>query len=125
LERLNPQARAHPAVSYAVKAFHDPQASVSVADVVEHTGLSARRFIAVFRDQVGLAPKQFDRMCRFRRAIRSIDSRTEVDWADTAVACGYFDQAHFIHDFRAFAGMTPSFYIRHRTASLNHIRAAD
>lgn len=125
LGRLNPKARGHPAVQYAVKAFSDSPASVRVADVVERTGFSARHFIAVFRDQVGLAPKQFNRICRFRQVIRNIDSTTEVDWADTAAACGYFDQAHFIHDFRAFAGATPSSYVLHRTAHPNHIRIAD
>jgi AraC-like DNA-binding protein len=44
----------------------------------------------------------------------------DVDWANVALSSGYFDQAHFIHDFRAFSGINPSTYLRQRT-SRNHV----
>jgi AraC-like DNA-binding protein len=48
-----------------------------------------------------------------------------VEWAALAADCGYFDQAHFIHDFRAFSGINPSTYIAQRTEHLNHVPLAE
>ena len=125
LNRLKHCAVRSPAVTYAIDAFHQSGKVSSVGSVVELIGLSPRRFIATFRDQVGIAPKAFCRIARFRRVIDSIGSSADIEWADLAVECGYFDQAHFIHDFRGFSGVSPTEYVRHRTASVNHVRIAD
>jgi AraC-like DNA-binding protein len=111
-------------VRFALQQFQKPERCVSVAEVVAQTGISARRFIEEFRQQVGLAPKAFCRMHRFRQVLRRISRATEVDWADTALSCGYYDQAHFNHEFREFAGVSPSVYLACRTASPNHLRIA-
>ncbi len=107
----------HPAVAYAVAQLESGVRSVT--DVTACIGLSQRRFIEVFRGEVGLAPKAFSRVRRFHRALDALDSPREVDLTDVALACGYFDQAHFNHDFRAFAGVTPSVYLRQRASKLH------
>jgi AraC-like DNA-binding protein len=124
LKRLRNGPERHPAVRYALHAFQTAPSAVTVASVVERTGLSPRKLIEVFRNQVGLTPKMFSRMCRFRRVIGSIRPGAQIDWADTALACGYFDQPHFIHDFHEFAGLSPAAYLRNRTANPNHVRIA-
>jgi AraC-like DNA-binding protein len=121
LDRLTRSVPRSPLVQFALQAFQNC-AGVAVGDVVERSGSNARRFIAEFRGQVGLTPKAFCRIARFRSVIRLVASATEVDWSEVALSCGYFDQAHFIHEFREFAGVTPSSYLRCRTASTNHLR---
>jgi AraC-like DNA-binding protein len=125
----------NPAVGHAIHAFQRSERVPSVADVTARTGFSARRFIEMFRNEVGMTPKVFSRLCRFRAAVDFVAARggaagagaesagvAEVRWADIAMSCGYFDQAHFIHDFREFAGVSPTAYLRHRMASRNHLR---
>jgi transcriptional regulator GlxA family with amidase domain len=122
LEMSRRKLSRHAAVRYAIEAFRSGRRAPSIAAVTERTGLSARRFIELFRREVGLTPKVFCRVARFRDVVNGIKGSSSVDWAQTALDCGYFDQAHFSHDFREFAGMSPSDYLRHRTGSPNHVR---
>jgi AraC-like DNA-binding protein len=50
-----------------------------------------------------------------------IHGKKEVDWAQIALECGYYDQPHFAHDFRAFSGLTPREYLDSATPHLNHV----
>lgn len=124
LRRLRAGRSCSPAVRYAIGRLGDPTNPTSVAAVVERTGFSQRHLIATFRDEVGLTPKVFARIRRFRHIIDSLQDSPAIDWSALALKCGYFDQAHFIHDFRDFAGISPSAYLRHRTSS-NHVPLAE
>jgi AraC-like DNA-binding protein len=119
LAQLDRNRRSHAAVGHALNAFHSGRRRIG--DVVDETGLSARRFIRLFSDEVGLTPKAFCRVRRFQRTVRLLHGATAVDWAETAVACGYYDQAHMIHDFREFAGLNPTAYLARRVQHMNHV----
>jgi AraC-like DNA-binding protein len=122
----------HAAVAFALEAFHKRPLQASIAAVAGRIGLSPKRFIERFKAGVGLAPKHYCRILRFQRALAQRElaqrelARAEhgdcVDWTRIAVDCGYFDQAHFIHDFRAFAGITPTGYQAARTEFRNHVK---
>jgi AraC-like DNA-binding protein len=114
----------HPAVAFALKAFRGGPAP-TVADVTGDLGLSPRRFIQVFTEQVGLTPKLYCRVRRFQEVLHFLDRARHVEWASLALACGYYDQAHFIRDFRAFSGLNPTTYLRDRGDHLNHVPLAD
>ena len=85
--------------------------------------MSQRRFIEIFRNEVGVTPKAFSRLRRFQHVLGAVEHLTDVDWTDVAVECGYFDQAHFIHDFREFAGVTPSLYLPLPRVAESHRRS--
>jgi AraC-like DNA-binding protein len=108
----------HPAVVFALAQFQS--APRTIREVNEQIGLSPRRFIQVFSEEVGLNPKLFCRILRLQEVVRVLQNKDDFEWAQVAAACGYYDQAHFIHDFRAFSGFNPSDYVNHRTESLNH-----
>lgn len=113
---------------------------IALGSVAAELDCSHRTLIAGFRTCVGFPPKTIARLLRFNRAVRALDrlSGTRVNepvgkpyieteqvrlmgsigWADLAADCGYFDQAHLIKDFRAFAGSTPAAFLR-RVSCLN------
>jgi len=113
------------AVGFALRRFMDAPHMTAMAAVSEQIGLSPKRFIQVFRDETGFTPKVFCRIRRFHRALDRMEGRKRVEWANVALDCGYFDQAHFIHDFRAFSGINPSSYLAHRTPHRNHVPFLD
>jgi len=114
----------HPAVTFAMRAFCSGPYGSS-AEIADKTGYSHRHFIELFRNEVGLTPKRFHRLYRFRKVVEAVQRRTMVDWADIALSLGYFDQAHLIHDFREFSGLTPAQYLALRTPFINHVRLPD
>jgi AraC-like DNA-binding protein len=111
----------HPVVALALNEFHGTPETQKIAVVTERIGLSARRFIDIFRNEVGLTPKLFCRVRRFQKVLRVISAGRAVDWPEVALACGYFDQAHFNHDFRAFSGINPSSYLAEYAGHANHV----
>jgi AraC-like DNA-binding protein len=124
-ERLYGQSPLSEVVRHSVKAIHAAGETVSVQVLALGIGMSPVRFSTLFRDQVGLTPKSYAKLVRFQRAIAAIGPATHVDWASIALGCGYFDQAHFNHDFRDFCGMAPSKYLTHRTGHPNHVVKTD
>jgi AraC-like DNA-binding protein len=112
----------HFAVSLAMAEFRRIPHPVATAGIVEQVNISHRRFIQIFRDEVGVAPKMFHRIQRFQRAVSGIYRDDDVDWLDVALSCGYYDQAHFIHDFQEFSEFTPTTYLSLRTEHPNHVR---
>jgi len=104
-----------------------------VGSLAETAGFSHRHLIQQFRTCIGLPPKKAAMLLRFTRSIEAVtrnglaDSASkpyldgsapsgadasQAQWAQIAAECGYFDQSHFIHEFRAFAGATPSEFLR-------------
>jgi AraC-like DNA-binding protein len=103
----------HPAVAFAARQFGARPHTASVAAVLDAIGLSHRRFSQLFHEQTGLTPKGFCRVRRFQRVLRQIRAVREIEWTRIALDCGYYDQAHFIHDFQSFSGFTPTGYAAH------------
>lgn len=118
---LSRPPRRHGAVAEALSAIDGPGASVR--EIARRVGLSQRRFIQVFAERVGLTPKLFGRVRRFQRALAVAERAPSPDWARLALSCGYFDQSHLIRDFLAFSGLTPTAYVRERSADVkqNHV----
>lgn len=101
----------HYAVSTALEAFgRNPNRPVS--EITKDVGLSQRRFIQIFRSEVGMTPKLFSRVQRFQRARTLIEQKKTSDWTDIAIESGYFDQSHMIREFHEFSGISPAAYLR-------------
>ncbi|MBT2218657.1 helix-turn-helix domain-containing protein [Virgibacillus dakarensis] len=121
VEMITKDSVHHPAVVFALKKFQAFPHQRKIADVTEQISLSSRRFIQVFKEEVGLTPKQFTRIQRFQNVLRLIKGEKQVDWTDIAFNCGYYDQAHFIRDFQSFSGLSPTTYHSHQGKQQNHV----
>ncbi len=87
---------------------------VSVARLARRAGWSPRHLQRVFRERVGVSPKLFCRIIRFKAALHALRHRPRQDLLQVALEAGYYDQAHFIHDFDCFYGASPSTVCRDR-----------
>jgi AraC-like DNA-binding protein len=122
VKQADPARDRHPAVRYALRKLQGGPQDRTISEVTKQTGLSSKWFIELFRAQVGLAPKVYCRLRRFQTALTLIGRRQQLDWAGLALECGYYDQAHFIRDFRAFSGLSPTAYLADRCEYQNHAR---
>lgn len=125
LAQMRQTLTVHPAVNFALRQFQGAPFTRRIADVAERTGFSLRHFIELFNRQVGLTPKLFCRINRFQRALQCMASSTEIEWTNVALDSGYYDQPHFIHDFGAFSGISPSTYKETRPWHANHVPLMD
>jgi AraC-like DNA-binding protein len=112
----------HPAVPPALRAL-EADVTVTMRALARQVGLSQRRFIEIFAAHVGMTPKLFCRIRRFQRAMSRARSSNPPHLAQLALRCGYYDQAHLIHDFREFSGLRPTEYLQRRHAPVkeNHL----
>jgi AraC-like DNA-binding protein len=131
LTMVQPSKR-HPVVDFALREFRrTAEGSTArspiptVGAVIDQIGFSSRHFNQLFRNQVGLTPKMFCRIQRLQQVLCLLAGKTKVDWLDIVFTCGYFDQAHLIHDFRAFADCTPTEYLARRSFHPCHIMLPD
>ncbi len=81
--------------------------SDSVGEIGARTGMPPRRLQRIFARELGMAPRTYLRLLRFRAALRDVQ-QGEDSLADTAAARGYADQAHMAREFRELAGIPPS-----------------
>jgi AraC-like DNA-binding protein len=121
LLRACAEARRHPAVAHALRMFDDAPQLQRIGAVAAHCRLSPRRFGELFREQVGMSPKRYVRLRRFQRVVAQVHGRQRVEWAALAVDCGFHDQPHLAHEFRAFSGMTPGTYLAGQGPAAGHV----
>jgi AraC-like DNA-binding protein len=80
------------------------------------SGLSDSSWRRRFQEQIGVAPKRFSRMIRFRRAVALKLGSPRRSWTDISIDAGYYDQAHLIAEFREFSDCIPSGLMRELAA---------
>jgi AraC-like DNA-binding protein len=95
----------------AIRNAINAQGQTTVTALSDAFNLSPRQLERQFQTYAGFSPKRFLRILRFQSAVECYGDRQRT-LTDIALACGYYDQAHFIHDFKAFSGYTPGEFFR-------------
>jgi AraC-like DNA-binding protein len=91
----------------AIQLLDESAELPSVEELARRVDLSARQLRRAFDDVVGVSPKVYSRILRFRRALREARCARTPSWSAIAASVGYWDQAHLIAEFRALTGKTP------------------
>ncbi|MGE0359450.1 MAG: DUF6597 domain-containing transcriptional factor [Vicinamibacterales bacterium] len=107
-----------PRLLAAVDHLSHAGGTLSMAALARASGTSPRWLERHFLVSVGVSPKRLARLVRFRRVLAALDAHRTRGGVDVALDHGFYDQAHFIAEFRAFAGDAPRRFVEHRLAEL-------
>lgn len=123
LRRFGTRLAVDPCVEFAIAEMTRDPGSVNMARMNAKIGYSQKHFISMFKRRVGLTPKAYLKIMRFQKAITAIEQQTHapIDWSAIAGDCGFYDQSHFINDFRVFSGFTPEEYLSKKSDYLNYV----
>lgn len=122
LARCAPQAhRVDAALQYLVSS----QRPVRIGHLAKNLGVSRRHFERIFLDCVGVSPKMFATIQRYRAAAHALSRRTGAGLADVAAAMGYADQSHMTRDFMRLTGAGPTRFLRSDVAFVQDLSASE
>jgi AraC-like DNA-binding protein len=120
-ERLTEESQEDIFVRQACQYITQSDGAYSVQELVALIGFSERQLERKFKKQVGITPKILSRIMRFQKFLAMTKRSNNLTLADAALACGYFDQSHFIRDFTRFSGVRPTSYLTTRHAMSDHL----
>jgi AraC-like DNA-binding protein len=83
-----------------------------LGDVSRKIGYSERYCRKRFKDAFGYSPKQYSGVMRFQSALKDLAKREDEDYSSVIFDNGFFDQAHFIHDFARYTHLTPGRFVK-------------
>ncbi|MFZ1559279.1 MAG: AraC family transcriptional regulator [Saprospiraceae bacterium] len=111
----------NPFVEFAVNKIITNPDQTTIKELSAKVGYSQKHLIKIFETHVGLSPKAFLKVIRFQKAITDIAMSKEINWSRIAYDAGFYDQAHFINDFKSFSGFSPSQYLQMQQEFQNYI----
>jgi len=112
LARLDSRYETARTVRAVVALMIQKDGMIPIERLQKMAGISERQLDRQFQTQVGLTPKFFSRLLRFQKVFKAVAQNRNLGWSFIASECGYYDQAHFIHDFKNFSGQNPAAYFR-------------
>ncbi|PJJ59955.1 AraC family transcriptional regulator [Hymenobacter chitinivorans] len=109
IRREPPRPAAMAPVAATIRNQHG---QVALEDLARAAQLSRRQLERRFVAEVGITPKLYARIARFNHVFQLLEQEPLLPWPDISYQCGYFDQAHFIREFRSFTGEAPGHYLQ-------------
>lgn len=106
---LSRRERRDRAYEYAVRRVRHAEGSIRIEDVARQLGWSRRHLERRFREYLGVGPKTFAAILRFHAAYKRLRHASPNRYGD-AIGHAYFDQSHFLKEFKRFTGTTPRGY---------------
>lgn len=100
------------------------QSNLKLQTIVNNSGMSERTFQRKFKIYTGVGGKYFQRTTRFQSCIKALSENPKLNYSGLALTHGYFDQAHFINEFKHFSAVTPQHFIQKEKNGLSHYNNA-
>lgn len=104
-------------VQRAIAHLEGMRGTADLEWLAAQANVSERQFRRLAVARTGLAPKQLARILRFRHALARLRGAKRGELTALALECGYYDQAHFIHEFRQFSGESPVRFLQSSAAA--------
>jgi AraC-like DNA-binding protein len=111
LRELKKNGKEDFAMDNCLRLIYSSTGQTRIEDLSYKTGLSNRQLVRKFNNTIGLSPKEFSRIIKFIGSMNYLKANKETNLSLAANECGYYDQAHFIRDFREYAGLTPGQFL--------------
>ena len=91
----------------SVELLFQLKGQISVNELAHRLATSKRNLERRFLNQIGLSPKQLSKIIRLQTLLKKLEQNPSGSLTELAMECGYYDQAHFIKDFKEFTGLSP------------------
>jgi len=108
LEKLDLYQKSETQTDHAIKRIRETKGVLSMEEIYADTGFSKKQLERKFLATVGVTPKVFSRITRFLNICRNLKAQKNKTLTQLTYECGFYDQAHFIKEFKAFSGFTPT-----------------
>ncbi|MHC4310519.1 MAG: DUF6597 domain-containing transcriptional factor [Planctomycetota bacterium] len=112
LERLLKTNKNDPVAKNAIYNILVNKGNIRVSELSRIVDTSKRQLRRKFERWIGVSPKAFCRIIRFKNVLRMVRSGPKCNWLSIALDGGYYDQSHFIHEFNSYYGTNPSEFLR-------------
>ena len=99
-------------VEHAIKIIESTKGLIKTQNLAQEVCLGIKQFERIFSKHIGINPKKFTSIVRFQNVIQMKNNDTSVTMYQLAFDNGYFDQSHFIHDFKNLTGLTPHTFLK-------------
>ena len=109
--RANGRLQPNPFIHHCVTRIEAARGGVRIGDLEKSTGLSTRQLERQFARYLGISPKIFARVVRFKGVAAMASNPEAPDWVTLAADFGFADQPHLVREFKAFSGLTPTDYL--------------
>lgn len=86
--------------------------NINIQTAADHLNISSRQLERKVLETIGATPKEFSKVIRFQKALAIKQVSKDLDLTSLAYKCGYYDQSHFIKDFKSITGLTPQCYFQ-------------
>lgn len=101
----------HHRLDYGLRLIEQSRGLIAVKQLAEGLNTNYKSLDRWFNKKVGLTPKRFLQITRFKHILLELEKQDQPDWIKLVVDFGFYDQAHFIKEFKQFAGALPTTFI--------------